>query len=145
MNARLAPQHDLTAEAQALVQTLATTWGTVRVAVAAGGLVELAAEWQRHVREVEEQLFPRLIAESQAADAPVGFCMAEHAALNARLATLGSVQPTPEWLREAERIIGGLVQHLFLEARILQPFVDRLYTRPVETRRDGRQPRRGEA
>ena len=107
------------------------------MAAAAGGLADLASEWQRHVREIEDHLFPRLIAEGAAADAPVGFCMAEHAALNARLATLGPVQPTSEWLHEAERVIGGLVQHLFLEARILQPLVDRLQGRRTETGRDG--------
>ena len=126
MNTRLTMQQDLTADAQALVRMLATTWGAVRVAAAAGGLTELVSEWHRHVREIEDHLFPRLIAAGPAADALVGFCMAEHAALNARLATLGPVQPTSAWLREAERVIGGLVQHLFLEARILQPLVDRL-------------------
>ncbi len=126
MDTRLGTQQDLTADAQALVRTLATTWGEVRVAAAAGGLAELGSEWERHVRETEEHLFPRLIADGPAADAPVGFCMAEHAALNARLAMLGPAQPTSAWLREAERVIGGLVQHLFLEARILQPLVDRL-------------------
>jgi hypothetical protein len=137
----MTPQHDLTADAQALVRTLATTWGAVRVAAAAGGLADLVSEWQRHVREIEDHLFPCLIAESAAADVPVGFCMAEHAALNARLATLGPVQPTSEWLHEAERVIGGLVQHLFLEARILQPLVDRLPARRAETGRGG--PQRG--
>ena len=145
MHRRLTSPHDLTADAQALVETLATTWGTVRVAAAAGGLADLGAAWHRHVREVEESLFPHLIAKDQAADAPVGFCMAEHAALNARLASLGPAQPTPEWLREAERVIGGLVQHLFLEARILQPFVDRLDVRPAEMRRAVRQSGREEA
>jgi iron-sulfur cluster repair protein YtfE (RIC family) len=126
MSTRLSARQDLTADAQALVRTLATTWGAVRVAAAAGGLAELDTEWHRHVRETEEHLFPRLIADGAAADAPVGFCMAEHAALNARLATLGPAQSTSAWLLEAERVIGGLVQHLFLEARILQPLVDRL-------------------
>jgi len=126
MNTRLRTPQDLTADAQALVRMLATTWGAVRVAAAAGGLVELGSEWHRHVRETEDHLFPRLIADGPAADAPVGFCMAEHAALNARLATLGAAQPTSAWLCEAERVIGGLVQHLFVEARILQPLVDRL-------------------
>jgi hypothetical protein len=126
MDTQLSTRQDLTANAQALVRTLAATWGAVRVAAAAGGLAELGAEWHRHVRETEEHLFPRLIADGAAADAPVGFCMAEHAALNARLAGLGPAQPTPAWLGEAERVIGGLVQHLFLEARILQPLVDRL-------------------
>jgi Hemerythrin HHE cation binding domain len=132
MNTRLTTQQDLTADAQALVRMLATTWGAVRVTAAAGGLEGLGSEWHRHVRETEEHLFPRLIADGPAADAPVGFCMAEHAALNARLATLGPAQPTSAWLREAERVIGGLVQHLFLEARILQPLVDRLPGPPAE-------------
>jgi len=123
---RLDTQQDLTADAQALVRTLAATWGALRVAAAAGGVAELDSEWHRHVQETEEHLFPRLIADGPAADGPVGFCMAEHAALNARLAMLGPAQATAAWLREAERVIGGLVQHLFLEARILQPLVDRL-------------------
>jgi hypothetical protein len=137
MNTQLITQQNLAADAQGLVRTLATTWGAVRVAAAAGGLTDLASEWHRHVREIEDHLFPCLIAAGPAADALVGFCMAEHAALNARLASLGPVQPTSAWLREAERVIGGLVQHLFLEARILQPLVDRLPVPPALLRCDG--------
>jgi len=45
-----------------------------------------------------------------------------------RLADLAAARLTPEWLREAEVLIGRLIQHIFLEARVLQPLLDRTGT-----------------
>jgi len=116
---------DLSTNAQSLLKTLAATGRAVRLTGLTGGLADLTTQWTRHVDEAEERLFPRLVARGPAADGPVGFCLAEHAALSARLADLTTAQPTPEWLREAEMLIGRLIQHVFLEARVLQPLLDR--------------------
>ncbi len=116
---------DLSANAQSLLKTLAATGRAVRLASLTGGMADLAAQWTRHVEEAEERLFPHLVARGPAADGPVGFCLAEHAALSARLADLVAARRSPEWLREAEVLIGRLIQHVFLEARILQPLLDR--------------------
>lgn len=114
---------DLSTSAQSLLRTLAATGTAVRLAGLTGGMADLAAQWACHVEEAEERLFPRLVARGPAADGPVGFCLAEHAALSARLADLAAAQPTPEWLRQAEVLIGRLIQHVFLEARVLQPLL----------------------
>ena len=116
---------DLSTNARSLLKTLAATGGAVRLAGLTGGLADLTSQWTRHVEEAEERLFPRLVAQGPAADGPVGFCLAEHAALSARLADLAAARLTPEWLREAEVLIGRLIQHIFLEARVLQPLLDR--------------------
>ncbi len=115
---------NLSTNAQVLLETLATTGKAVRLAGFTGGLADLAAQWARHVEEAEDRLFPILVARGPAADGPVGFCLAEHAALGARLADLELAPPTPEWLQEAERLIGQLIQHLFLEARVLRPLLE---------------------
>jgi hypothetical protein len=117
---------DLSTNAQELLTTLASAGSAVRLSSLTGGLADLRSQWARHVEEAEERLFPRLVAVGPAADGPVGFCLAEHAALDARLAELVAERPTPEWFRDAELLIGRLIQHLFLEARILQPLLDRL-------------------
>lgn len=119
---------DLSTNAQLLLKTLAATGRAVRLTGLTGGLADLMWQWTWHVNEAEERLFPHLVARSPAADGPVGFCLAEHAALSARLADLANAHPTPEWLREAEMLIGRLIQHLFLEARILEPVLDRTGT-----------------
>jgi hypothetical protein len=119
---------DLSTNARSLLKTLAATGGAVRLAGLTGGLADLTSQWTRHVEEAEERLFPRLVAQGPAADGPVGFCLAEHAALSARLADLAAARLTPEWLREAEVLIGRLIQHIFLEARVLQPLLDRTGT-----------------
>jgi hypothetical protein len=116
---------DLSTNAQLLLETLAVTERTVRLAGLNGGLADLTSRWARHVEESEERLFPNLVAQGAAADGPVGFCLAEHAALSARLSDLAAARPTPAWLREAEVLIGRLIQHVFLEARILRPLLDR--------------------
>lgn len=119
---------DLSTNARSLLQTLAATGRAVRLAGLTGGLTDLASQWRRHVEMAEEHLFPSLVAQGPAADGPVGFCLAEHAALSARLADLVAGQSTPEWFREAEGLIGRLIQHVFLEARVLQPLLDRTGT-----------------
>jgi hypothetical protein len=116
---------DLSTNARSFLNTLAATGRAVRLAGLTGGLADLTAQWTRHVEEAEERLFPRLVAQGPAADGPVGFCLAEHAALSARLADLAAGRSTPEWLREAEVLIGRLIQHIFLEARVLRPLLDR--------------------
>lgn len=118
---RMDADQDIPANAQALLDTLASTGKAVRLASLTGGLADLELQWARHVEEAENRLFPRLVAGGPEADAPVGFCLAEHAALTARLAELAATRPTPEWFREAELLIGRLIQHLFIEARILHP------------------------
>ena len=129
-----------------LVESFAATGTSVRLTGLSGGLADLTREWTRHVEEAEERLFPHLVSRGPEADGPVGLCLAEHAALFARLADLGVVQrPTPEWLREAESLIGRLIQHVFFEARVLQSLLDR--TGPASCL-DGRHTRgeeRGEA
>ncbi len=125
MNLPMDSGPDPTVNDQSLLRTLAATGRAVRLASLTGGLGDLAVQWARHVEEAEDRLFPRLVAGGPAADGPVGFCLAEHAALGARLAELEAAPSTPEWFREAELLIGRLIQHLFLEARILQPLLER--------------------
>jgi len=120
---------NLSANAQTLLTTLGATGRAVRLASQAGGLAELTLQWERHVEETEERLFPSLVALGPAADGPVGFCLAEHAELGARLAGLTSGRPAAEWLWEAEILIGRLIHHVFLEARPLQPLLDRTAAR----------------
>jgi hypothetical protein len=109
-----------------LVESFAATGRSVRLAGLTGGLADLTWEWTQHVEEAEERLFPHLVARGPAADGPVGICLAEHAALSARVADLRAVQrPTPEWFREAESLIGRLIQHVFFEARLLRFLLDR--------------------
>ena len=120
---------NLSTNDQSLLEILAVTGRAVRLAGVTGGLTELIAQWARHVEEAERRLFPYLVACGPAADGPVGFCLAEHAALGARLARLASTRPSPEWLGEAEVLIGRLIHHLFLEARILKPLLDRTASR----------------
>ena len=116
---------DLSTNARLLLKSLTATGRAVRLTGLTGGLADLASQWTRHVEEAEERFFPYLVARGPAADAPVGFCLAEHAALSARLADLSAAPSTPGWLREAEVLIGRLIQHIFLEARVLQPLLDR--------------------
>jgi Hemerythrin HHE cation binding domain len=137
---------ELSTNAQSLLDILAATGRAVRLTGSTGGLADVASEWTRHVEEAEEHLFPRLVARGPAADGPVGFCLAEHAALSARLGELAATRPTPEWFREAEMLIGRLIQHVFLEARALQPLVERSATVGClddggEVRVDGREER----
>jgi hypothetical protein len=134
---------DLSANAQALLDSLATTGHAVRLASLTGGLDDLTSQWARHVEEAEDVWFPRLVAGGPEADGPVGFCLAEHAALTARLAELAATRPTPEWLREAELLIGRLIQHLFIEARIVQPLLDRTASEAATDRADQHLQRRG--
>lgn len=121
-----------------LLKTFAATGRAVRLSGLTGGLADLASQWTRHVEETEERLFPYLVARGPAADRPVGFCLAEHAALSARLADLAAARPTPEWLREAESLISRLIQHVFLEARVLQPLLERSRTACCLDGRDSR-------
>ena len=127
---------DLSANAQALLDALTTTGRAVRLASLTGGLDDLTSQWARHVEEAEDVWFPRLVAGGPEADGPVGFCLAEHAALTARLAELAATRPTPEWLRQAELLIGRLIQHLFIEARILQPLLVRTTSEAAAERAD---------
>jgi hypothetical protein len=117
---------DLHNDTRALLRALTATGRAVRLASLTGGLADLTAPWARHVGQLEDRLFPCLVAAGPAADGPVGFCLAEHAALSARLAELAAARPTREWIREAELLIGRMIQHLFLEARLLQPLLDRM-------------------
>jgi hypothetical protein len=135
----------LSTNAQELLRTLAATGHAVRLASVTGGLNQLASEWARHVEEAEDHLFPRLVARGAVADGPVGFCLAEHAALSARLAGLDAAHPTPAWFREAEVLIARLVQHLFLEARILQPLLDQAARAGATDRADHHLEGRGRA
>ena len=116
---------DLSTNTRFFLKTLAATGRALRLAGLIGGLADLASQWTRHVEEAEGRFFPYLVAQGPAADGPVGFCLAEHAALSAQLADLSAAPSTPEWFREAEVLIGRLIQHIFLEARVLQPLLDR--------------------
>lgn len=136
---------DLSTNAQALLRTLAATGEAMRLASLTGGLADLTSQWARHVEEEEGRLFPQLVAGGPAADGPVGFCLAEHAALGTRLATLQDARPSPEWLRQAELLIGELIQHLFLEARILQPLLDRIGSGDAADRGDPHTRGRGDS
>ena len=106
-----------------LVQECVAAECGLRIAALIGGPADLRSQWARHVEQAETRLFPRLVASSPAADGPVGFCLAEHAALGACLAQLEASRFTAEWCREAERLVGRMIHHLFLEARILQPLL----------------------
>ncbi len=120
------PEIDLHPTTRGLLSTLTATGRAVQLAGLQGGLTELVSQWDRHVEEMECRLFPSLVADGPAADGPVGFCLGEHAALNARLRDLAAAPPTREWIREAELLISRLIQHLFLEARLLRPLLDRM-------------------
>ena len=120
------PEIDLHSTTRGLLSTLTATGRAVQLASLHGGLNDLIAQWDRHVEEMENRLFPCLVAGGPAADGPVGFCLGEHAALGARLRDLAAAPSTREWMREAEVLISRLVQHLFLEARLLRPLLDRM-------------------
>jgi len=139
------PGLDLHTNTQTLLRTLAATGQAVRQASVTAGLAELASVWAQHVAEGEDGLFPWLVASGPAADGPVGFCMAEHAVLSARLAELQDAHPNPAWLREAELLIRRLVQHLFLEARVLQPLLDETAPANATPRADSHSEWRGKA
>lgn len=120
------PEIDLHPTTRGLLSTLTATGRAVHLASLQGGLNDLISQWDRHVEEMENRLFPCLVAGGPAADGPVGFCLGEHAALGARLRDLAAAPPTREWMREAEVLISRLVQHLFLEARLLRPLLERM-------------------
>lgn len=120
------PEIDLHPTTRGLLSTLTATGRAVQLAGLHGGLTDLMSQWDRHVEEMESRLFPCLVAGGPAADGPVGFCLGEHAALSARLRDLAAAPPTREWMREAELLISRLIQHLFLEARLLRPLLDRM-------------------
>lgn len=120
------PEIDLHPTTRGLLSTLTATGRAVQLASLQGGLNDLISQWDRHVEEMENRLFPCLVAGGPAADGPVGFCLGEHAALGARLRDLAAAPPTREWMREAEVLISRLVQHLFLEARLLRPLLERM-------------------
>ena len=120
------PEIDLHPTTRGLLSTLTATGRGVQLAGLQGGLTDLMSQWDRHVEEMESRLFPCLVAGGPAADGPVGFCLGEHAALSARLRDLAAAPPTRAWMREAEVLISRLVQHLFLEARLLRPLLDRM-------------------
>jgi hypothetical protein len=120
------PEIDLHPTTRGLLSTLTATGRAVQLASLQGGLTDLIAQWDRHVEEMESRLFPSLVAAGPVADGPVGFCLGEHAALSARLRDLAAAPATREWIREAELLISRLIQHLFLEARLLRPLVDRM-------------------
>jgi hypothetical protein len=109
-----------------LLSTLTATGRAVQLASLQYGLTDLIPQWDRHVEEMESRLFPSLVAAGPDADGAVGFCLEEHAALSARLRDLAASPPTRGWMRETEQLISRLIQHLFLEARLLQPLLDRL-------------------
>ena len=118
------PRVEFPSSASQLLKILAATGRAVKETGLTSGLSELAPQWARHVEETEERIFPHLVANGPAADGPVGFCLAEHAALSVRLASLAATQPTFEWLREAEALIGSLIHHMYAEARILRPLLE---------------------
>jgi len=120
------PEIELHPTTRGLLSTLTATGRAVQLASLHGGLNDLMAQWDRHVEEMESRLFPCLVAGGPAADGPVGFCLGEHAALSAHLRDLAAAPPTRAWMREAEVLISRLVQHLFLEARLLRPLLDRM-------------------
>ncbi len=120
------PETDFYPTTQGLLSTLTATGRAVQLASLQGGLTDLIAQWERHVEEMECRLFPSLVAGGPAADGPVGFCLGEHAALSARLRDLAAAPPTRGWIREAELLFSRLIQHLFLEARLLRPLLDRM-------------------
>jgi hypothetical protein len=120
------PEIELHPTTRGLLSTLTATGRAVQLAGLQGGLTDLMSQWDRHVEEMESRLFPCLVAGGPAADGPVGFCLGEHAALSARLRDLAAAPPKREWIREAELLISRLIQHLFLEARLLRPLLDQM-------------------
>ena len=83
------------------------------------GLADLRSLWERHVGDAEEHVFRTLVAESPTADGLVGFFLAEHADLSVRLAGLTEASPSTERAQDIIHLIQRLIQHVFLEARVL--------------------------
>lgn len=120
------PEIDLHPTTRGLLSALTATGRAMQPASLHGRLTDLMSHWDRHVEEMESWLFPCLVAGGSAADGPVGFCLGEHTALSARLRDLAAAPPTRAWIREAELLISRLIQHLFLEARLLRLLLDRM-------------------
>ena len=85
------------------------------------GLDDLQSLWARHVEYTEERVFRTLVAVSPSAGGLVGFFLAEHADLSARLTALAESSPSAERSQATIRLIHRLIQHVFLEARVLSP------------------------
>ena len=83
------------------------------------GLGDLRALWERHVADTEERVFRTLVAASPTADGLVGFFSAEHADLSAHLTALAESPLSAERSQATIRVIHRLIQHVFLEARVL--------------------------
>jgi hypothetical protein len=85
------------------------------------GLGDLRILWERHVGDTEDRVFRTLVAEGPAADGLVGFFLAEHADLSTRLTALTNTSPSAERSQATIRLIHRLIQHVYLEARVLSP------------------------
>jgi len=103
----------------AFLRVLGQAEAGIRLHDAAGGLAHLRTLWEQHLEETEIRRFPPLLAEGPAANGLVGFFLAEHADLSARLASLERGAGTAGWAQEATQLICRLIQHVFLEARSL--------------------------
>lgn len=85
------------------------------------GLGDLQTLWGRHVEDTEERVFRTLVEASPAADGLVGYFLTEHADLSARLTALAESSPSAERSQATIWLIHRLIQHVFLEARVLSP------------------------
>jgi hemerythrin HHE cation binding domain-containing protein len=115
-------------DAQNFVQALTRAEAAIHLHGLNDGLGDLRTLWEQHVEDTEEGVFPALIAASPTADGLVGFFLAEHADLSARLTALTECPPSGERSQASIQLIHRLIQHVFLEARVL-PSADQLGTR----------------
>lgn len=108
-------------DSQEFVQALTRAEAGIHVHGLNDGLGDLSVLWERHLGDTEERVFRSIVAASPTADGLVGFFLAEHADLSARLTALAESPPSAERSQATIQIIHRLIQHVFLEARVLSP------------------------
>ena len=83
-------------DSQEFVQALTRAEAGIHVHGLNDGLGDLSALWERHVGDTEDRVFRTIVAASPTADGLVGFFLAEHADLSARLTALAESPPSAE-------------------------------------------------
>lgn len=110
------PHH---ADLQGLLQAMTRAEAGIRLRGLDDGLADLRTLWQQHVTDVEEHVLRRMVAADASADGLAGFLLTEHADLTMRLASLSSRPASAERAQAIIALIHQLIQHVFLEARVL--------------------------
>lgn len=108
-------------DSQEFVQALTQAEAGIHLHGLNDGLGDLQTLWGRHVEDTEERVFRTLVEASPAADGLVGYFLTEHADLSARLTALAESSPSAERSQATIWLIHRLIQHVFLEARVLSP------------------------